>query len=69
MPSFEVFRPYGTYKITDGLGPAVRRSRLVKDLQKYKFLINLDECSSNANTRIFLTSEWANTSFLHTRWI
>ena len=58
LSALRVSRPYGTYKITDGLAPAVRRSKLVPDLQK--FLRNLDECSSNANTRIFLTSEWAN---------
>ena len=51
LSSLRMSRPCGTYKMTDGLAQALR-SKLVHDLQRYKFSINLDECTSNANKRI-----------------
>ena len=52
LSALKMSRPCGTYKMTDGLALALR-SKLVHDLQRYKYSINIDECTSNANKRIF----------------
>ena len=40
-----------TYKLTHGLGPALK-TKLIYDLKRAKFSINLDECTNNANQRV-----------------
>ena len=47
----QMSRQSGTYKMTDGLAPALRQ-KLVHDLRQYKFSINLDVCSNNENKRV-----------------
>ena len=51
LNALHMSRPCGTYKLTDGLAPALKK-KLVFDLQRYAFSINLDECTSNANKRV-----------------
>ena len=40
-----------SYKLTEGLG-LVTHKRIVTDMQKYLFSINLDECTSQNNQRV-----------------
>ena len=51
LSALKMSRPCGTYKMTDGLAPALKK-KLIYDLQRYPFSINLDECTNNANKRI-----------------
>ena len=41
------------YKMTKGLHQALKE-KLIHDLQRYPFSINLDECSNDANNRILM---------------
>ena len=51
LSRIQMERTCATYKITEGLHPALKE-KLVHDLQRYPFSINLDECTNNANNRM-----------------
>lgn len=51
LGSLHLSRSSATYKLTDGLAPALK-TKLIFDLRHSRFSINLDECSNNAHKRI-----------------